>query len=202
MKTYPSRFGKTVIGSGLALLCLQPFNSQVFAQAPTVTYTVSGTAGDYTLDFTVQNNLSTANYPGGYIYAFGVNPENSDSITASPGAFTDANPYNTDTSTPVVGPNIQYDDNWSGGDIPDGQALSGFDVSYGGTTAPTSVEWFSFADVPGGNYPTGGDNLDGSHTTPLFDGTATEASVPDGGSCLAMLAAGVAALGALKRKLS
>jgi hypothetical protein len=188
-------FGKKLFNGGLALLCLHLASQNVLAQAPTVSYTVSGTSGNYTLDFTVQDNFSASQYPGSSIYAFAVAPANADTINGSPAGFSDLGEYNPGA---FGGPNINYFDNWGGGDLPAGDSVSGFDVRYTGATVPTSVEWMAYGVVPGANYASGG-SFTGEVNNPGFDGTAGVTSAPDGGSTILLLSLGLAALGRLRR---
>jgi hypothetical protein len=178
-------FGKTHVGGALGLFCLHLWSASALAQAPTVSYAVTGAPGDYTLDFTVENNFSASQYPGSYIYAFGVALGNADMITGSPPGFVNVGEFNPAASG---GPNINFFDNWSGGDVPAGGSVSGFAVLYTGATAPISVEWLAYGFVPGGNYSSG------ASFTGLGDNPGFVDVVPEPRSTLALLGLGLAVL--------
>jgi hypothetical protein len=164
------------------------------AQAGTVvvTYTVSGSPGDYTLDFSVSNNLLA--WPGQELYFFGVYLSARD-ITGSPTGY-DPN-YHLVWDT-FLAPYYQFNNNWldatyanpiPNSDLFPGDTVSGFDVHITDSVAPTSVPWFAYTfDLNAVhnsslNY-NGGDNSinEGIATyNPGFEGTAspTTASVPE-----------------------
>jgi hypothetical protein len=114
--------------------------------APIVFYNVSGSSGDWTLDFSITNTLGDGNL----IYFFGVKLDARD-ITGSPIDW-DPNAFLTWNNSSYGGSNIDYNNNWLcvGTDIIDGQTLSGFVVHDTSATAPTSIPWFAFAG--GGIY--------------------------------------------------
>jgi hypothetical protein len=144
--------------------------SNVYA-APIVSFNLSGTSGDWTLDFSVTNTLGGSNN----IYFFGVLLPAFD-ITASPSGWSTYDSFNTAS---VGGSNTNYNNLWytdpeSGNRILDGQTLSGFGVHDSSATAPTSVPWFAFAY--GGSY-SGTDHF-WSDTNPGFEGVAGPSTVP------------------------
>jgi len=168
MKILPAvRVGKSLFASCMAVLCLHYFSDNVYAQVPTITYTVTGNPDDWTLDFTVLNSISQ---PQDVVYfQTSVGP-----ITGSPAGFTKN--YFVIGSTPF--------DEWSGGSIAPGQSVSGFEVlDTADATAPVSEGFF--------------DHLaNGS----VQNGTAELVTVPDGGSTVAGLCIGFAALMGIRRK--
>ena len=131
--------------------------------APEVSYTSSGTSGDYTLDFSVTDTLGGSNN----IYFFGVYSTTGRDITGSPPGF-DPNVWSSWNNSGYGGDNTTYNNVWISGQIEPGQTVSGFDVLSTAATVPTSVDWFAYAY--GGVY-TGGDNF-WVPTNPGFQGVA------------------------------
>jgi hypothetical protein len=181
--------GLLVLFSLVALLA-----GNVYA-APIVTYTISGSSGDWTLDFSVTNNLGDNNN----IYFFGVQLPARD-ITASPSGWDpDAWPSFNPSDYISGGPNIDYNNNWytpvEG--VPvirifNGQTLSGFTVHDTSLTAPTSVPWFAFA----GDGTYSGTDYFGTDTNPGFSGDATSVPLP---CTLLLFGPGLAGLAAMRR---
>jgi hypothetical protein len=138
--------------------------------APIVSFSVSGSSGDWTLDFSVTNTLGDANN----IYFFGVQLPARD-ITASPTGW-DPDQWTSWNNSGYGGSSINYNNNWIsfGGEILNGQTLSGFGVHDTSATAPDSVPWFAYA--AGGTY-LGNDHF---HTdgNPGFEGVAGSSRVP------------------------
>jgi hypothetical protein len=128
-----------------------------------VSFTTTGTPGDYELDFTVHNNMLA--WPGQNVYFFGVSLGARD-IAGSPGTF---NPdmWLTWDNTPYGGSSTIYNNVWIGGSITPGTSLSGFKVHITDLVAPTSVPWFMFS-VGSPDY-TGGDNFNNGYN-PGFEG--------------------------------
>ena len=120
------------------------------AQVVSATESVSGSSGDYLLDFTFYNNT---NDPSLYLYFMGVALP--DGEVGAPGAYGDD--YGWDGFNPSTwlgyGPNVSYDSTWIGSPgIYPGQSLGGFDILYTGATAPTSVDWFAYGLDPTYSY--------------------------------------------------
>jgi hypothetical protein len=153
---------------------------------PIVTETVSGTSGNYTLDFTIQNNLGNTND----IYFFGVLIDSGRSITGSPGDYN-PNVWTTWNNAIFGGSNINYNNNWvdlTFSNLPNGSTLGGFEVTTTDAVAPTSVNWFAYAS--GGTY-NGDDNFNTS-TNPGFEGVVTATPAVPEPSTLVM--AGIASV--------
>jgi hypothetical protein len=151
-------------------------DGQAQATPVSVTESVTGSAGNWTLDFTLTNNLSGTND----LYFFGVQTDTVD-IIHSPGAFA------------VWGGGSwgNYNDVWIAPaqdlalELAPGASLSGFEVFSTDATAPTNVPWFSYA-------------FNGDLGNPEFTGTtALTPSVPEPASMallgLGMIGTGVAA---------
>lgn len=143
-----------------------------------VSYAVSGTSGNYTLDFKVSNGMPTGSDQ--VVYFFGVSLANG-TITGSGGAFG--------TTTAFGG----YNDAWTtsvGTGVFRGSSLNGFSVLDTDAVAPTVVDYFAYT---AGNVPYHAD------INPGFFGSATVAGVPDAGATLGMLGLGLGAVAAFKR---
>ena len=188
---------KPFVTGALAALGLSILTCNLRAQ-PLVSYTVSGSSGNYTLDFTV-NNTTPGTY-GWDIYFFGVLVNGS--VLGSPAGYNSMH-YSTIHTTEVTGPaydwpfnNIWIDPTYSL--LPTGVNRSGFTVSDTDVSAPTSVQYFAFGYNDGVPYTGPGNmNLSSPYNTPLFVGYATVA-VPEPASLSMSIAAG--ALLALLRR--
>jgi hypothetical protein len=183
---------------GVALMCAL----NIVQAQPVITYSVSGSSGNYTLDFTVNNQ--TPGTQGQDIYFWGVYDPNG-IVSGSPLAPGDYyqepwSPY-TESGDGSTTP-LTYNDTWFenvtdilGGlhFLPTGTTLSGFDVLDTSVSAPTSVDYFAYGSDNGVDY-TGPDNL-GNAQNPLFEGVAEPAPEPTtlglgGLAALAALAVG------------
>ena len=142
-----------------------------------VSYTVSGSPGNYDLDFSVTNNM--LEWPTQNVYFFGVRLSVSD-ITASPVPFADRhsgwNFFNYGGSA------TELNNTWQAGPtlgaLLPGTTLSGFIVHIPDLVAPAEVSWGAIAVSPGSLHPyTGGGNFI-SQANPGFEGLATPA-VPE-----------------------
>ena len=143
------------VASVLAGLALVGAVAAAQASPIDVSYTVSGSAGNWTYDFSVTNNLGGTND----IYYFGVEMipgGGGRNIAGSPPNWDpDAiNSVNWSTSS-YGGLNITYDNIWINVNYPTsilpGQTLSGFQVGSSAATPLSSVPWFAWSAV--GTYP-------------------------------------------------
>jgi hypothetical protein len=154
--------------AGLALLGTTAIGG---ASPVHVTYLVSGSSGDWDLNFSVTDNLGGTTG----IYFFGVALPATD-IVGSPSGWAYPSFDNPWTNAPYGGSSTVYNNPWCAatcsGDFSDvilpGQTLSGFVVEDTAVVAPSSVQWFAYAH--GGTY-TGGGNF-GGDSYPGFEGTA------------------------------
>ncbi len=157
--------------------------------APIVSYGVSGSAGNWVLDFSVTNTLGGTNY----IYFFGVQLPAPD-ITGTPTGWN-STIWPTWSNSSFGGSSIIYNNNWIDGEILNGNTLSGFNVTVNTTTAPTSVPWFAYGY--GGTY-SGTDHFNNSGN-PGFEGRAGSA-VPLPGALL-LFGPGLVGLAAIRRRV-
>lgn len=153
-----------------------------------VTYTVTGGPGNWTLDFSVTNNIAGA--PNQVFYFFGVALAGS-TVTGSPALIP------ADPGIPVFNPSIlfggsntNYNDIWLGSvdpsDAHPGTTTTGFDVLITSLTAPTSVQWFGFTEdtnfaptyTAGGNFNVTGSQSFNAPVNPGFEGLATPSANP------------------------
>lgn len=153
---------------------------------PVVSYSVSGSAGNWTLDFSVTNNLNPADMD---IYFFGVDLDTGRNIAGSPAGY-DPNIWGMWDNTAFGGSTEIYNNNWiefSFVLLLPGQTLSGFQALYTGAVAPTEVDYFCYGNSPSGGQYNGTDNFN-NQRNPGFEGTAY---VPAPASLAVMGLAGV-----------
>ena len=161
MRNYlPVGFAKCL--TKLAALCafFIATSLSAFAGPIGVSYTVSGSAGDWTLDFSFTNN----SVAGQALYFMGVSLPAQD-FGSIPSGFTPCG-----SGSCVSGTYGGYDNVWLDTTYPaiagiaPGSSLSGFDVIVTAATAPTSVDWFAYTDNPSVGY-IGYTGVAGSTTT-------------------------------------
>ena len=144
---------------------------------------ISGTSGNYTLDFTV-NNTGTLGFD---IYLFTVQADGR--ISGAPAGYNTSS-YNTVHYWDIGGTqNSPYNNLWIDPTytvLPTGTTLSGFTVNVSDVTAPTSIVYSAIGEDNGMVY-TGPDNLNtGNPSNPFFTGSATE-SVPESSSTMVLM---------------
>ena len=177
MKIKPFRTNWFVIIS-FAALGLNIFSISLLAQ-PVVSYTVSGTPGQYTMDFTVNN--TTPGTSGFDIYFFGVLVDGV--ASSSPSGYYSSYYFATHT-VETTGPAYDWPFNNTWIDptytaLPTGSTRSGFDVSDTDQNAPTSVQYFAFGYDAGVPYTgPGNEDMSSPYNSPLFVGYAVVA-VPE-----------------------
>ena len=161
-----------------------------------MTYTVTGTANDWTLDFDVANNLVDSDHT---VYFVGVAVDGG-SVAGSPATF-DPNAVSAPWSSNFVygGSSLTYDAVWYSGDhlIASGTDLDGFLVHSSAVDAPTSVNWFVFTS---GSEYTGSGHF-GTGYNSGWEGVATaQVSVVPEPANVALLLAGLGICGFAARR--
>jgi hypothetical protein len=128
-----------------ALLCLLLSALSVVASASAieVAYTVTGSPGDWNVNFSVTNRMTA--WPAQDIYHFGVRLSGSNFV-GSPGNFS---PYSAFWSNASYGGSaVFYNNTWydfTYGDLTAGNTMSGFVVGIPDIAPPLQVEWFAFS---------------------------------------------------------
>jgi hypothetical protein len=156
-----------------------------------VEYEVTGSAGDWTLDFSVTNNIGLASMN---IYFFGVVLDARDIVGSPPG--WDPNAWTTWDNSPYGGSSLIYNNIWIGGSIPNGGTTDGFEARVTTADYPVGVNWFAFA-VSGDQEEYWGDDAFYKGWNPGFEGRAMP--VPEPATVGAMLL-GLGALIARRRR--
>lgn len=171
--------------------------ASISAAAPQVTYTTTGSSGNWTLDFAVKNTLDVSNLN---IYFFGVNLDNHD-VTGTPGGWS-SNTHPTWTFSSEGGSPTVYNNVWfidpakTTETIQKGQTFDSFKVHDSATLAPTDVQFFAVAYGFGALYQ--GNDYFLSRANPAFEGTAHPGTVPE--PCTLTVLAGMCGLAAIKRR--
>ncbi len=193
------------LASVIAALAL--FGAMASAQASPVdvTYTVSGSSGNWTLDFSVTNNLGGTNG----IYAFGVLVQSPTVSNYPVGWFSGGPGANWSL---YGGSNTNYDATWLTcpvascpanyqiNNVLPGQTLSGFRVVDAEATAPALVSWYAVA--AGGNYSGPGCSFicNAPFDNPGFEGTALAAAPVPVPAALWLFGSALSVMGAMRRK--
>ena len=187
---------KTVAALAAALLI--GVTGSASAAPVDVSYTVTGTAGNWTLDFNFANNLTGSSQ---YLYFLGVNLDPATaSISGLPNGFYTYSGWN---GAYAGGQNVNYALNWlDQGDYTQGpgvgQSLDGFLVHDTATTLPSSIDWFAFGYGFGSAY-TGPGMSGGNIQNPQFQGSASVSTVPEPAN-VALLLAGLGLLGVMAKR--
>jgi hypothetical protein len=137
-KGHLPRFAICLLALGAFFLC---FCGSASASPVGVSYTVSGSAGDWTLNFSVSNNVNS----GQVVYVFGVLLPSQNIVNYPTGWATKHPTWNP--SLAGGGPNLTFNNTWQTGStmIVFGSTLSGFEVQLSILTAPTAVQWYAYA---------------------------------------------------------
>ncbi|MEW6515172.1 MAG: PEP-CTERM sorting domain-containing protein [Pseudomonadota bacterium] len=187
-----------------ALIAMTACLSMASVQAAQVDvqYSVSGSANNWVLDFSVTNNILSSS-SGMDIYFFGVRLPARD-IAGSPSGWN-SNTW-TIWNNSGYGGTDGFNNNWIAGangapeEVQFGETLSGFLVNVMTATAPLSVDWFAYGygDTYTGSFD---DTVYDSLANPGFEGTAGEGTngVPEP-AALALLGLGLAGLAATRRR--
>jgi hypothetical protein len=164
--------------------------SPAYALPIDVTVTTSGSPGDWTLDFSVTNNLSK-----GTAYFFGVQLPGSD-ITGTPAGW-DSTVWPQFNTANAGGANITYNNVWiDAGGISPGFTLSGFEAMDTQEDLPASIPWFVVvenADYTGSDYFNRSTNPGFQSAIELISPTPLPATLP-------LFAVGLGLVGYLARR--
>ncbi len=179
----------------LSLLAFALLASTALAQrAPTVTYTATGSAGNWDLKFTLINNF----LPGeGDFYFFGVYLDSGRDIAATPSGW-DCNRFRQWDNTGYGGSSQPYNNVWINlysrpNDVHVSESMSTWEAVSHSTTAPTELKFFAFA--AGGVY--GGTDYFDNYWNPGFEGKGHLVTTPEPGA-FAVLGLGV--FGLIRRR--
>jgi hypothetical protein len=164
--------------------------------APTVTYTVSGSSGDWFLNFSVNNQFAPPSNQ--VLYFFGAMLSTGRDIVGSP---VNWNPdsWQSWNNVSYGGSSTTYNNVWIANGVLNGigagASLNGFVAHSTAVEAPTSVQWFAFT---AGTDPYTGSDSFRNGTNPGFEGVATlpVTATPEPAS-LALMATGFAGIGGI-----
>lgn len=165
-----------------------------------VSYVAAGEHGDWTLNFSVTNNLEPATMA---VYFFGVQLAPSDTVSSpAPFIFYVSSWDNTFYGGSAIVYNNTWLDNSFGviGGILPGQTQNGFRVHVTDFDVPTSVNWFAYGYGQGDLY--NGSGHFNSNWNPGFEGIARPSAVIPEPESWALLGSGMLALALLRRRSS
>lgn len=97
-----------------------------------VSYTISGSSGNWIYDFTVTNNIPNTNPGYDFVYYFGAGVQ--------PSGFFDSAPAGWSPCC-LIGNNVVFNNLSTPTNLAPGQTLSGFDFLNTSVTAQTSLGW-------------------------------------------------------------
>jgi hypothetical protein len=144
---------------------------QAFA-APIISEVTTGTSGDYTLNFSVTNDLNGINS----IYFFGVLMDSGNTIVGSPPGLDTH--YALWNNAQYGGSSLEYNLNWIDNvtfPIPFGTTQDGFLVHSTDATLPAQVNWFAYGED--GVYT--GNDFFNIPSNPGFEGLVSLQAVPE-----------------------
>jgi len=164
--------------------------SQASYSVPLVTYTTTGTSGNYTLDFTLTNTIDPSYDKNLYFWEVNLAP-NSIGSPNGWGQWNNGLSWNTASGT-------TYQSVWSGAYLSPGASISGFTVN--AFAIPLDIKFYAYAY--GSSIYALSDSFNSPSTNPGFEGTATLAgssSDPEP-AALMLLGIGLAGLGFTRRR--
>jgi hypothetical protein len=169
-----------------AVMALSATCSVALADPVDVVYTVSGTRGNWTLDFMIANHMDGSTEE---IYFFGVALDSA-TVSGSPDFFTGTDQLWSNLffgGSDTVYNHTWFDDTYfeDTGINVDG-AAAGFLLTSTAASVPTSLPWFAYGIGQGTDYM-GTGNFNGSHN-PGFEGIAPAIAMPEPESVLLTLA--------------
>jgi hypothetical protein len=113
-----------------------------------VSYTISGSSGNWIYDFTVTNNIPNTNPGYDFVYYFGVGVSPSGFFGSAPAGWS---------SCCFIGNNVVFNNLSTPTNLAPGQTLSGFDFLDTSVTAQTSLGWVAGVGTSGfSSYPLSG----------------------------------------------
>lgn len=171
----------------IAALSISGMLASVAHAAPVeLSWVSTGQAGDWTVEFTVHNNLQ----PGAAdmsIYGFGVYTAARDIVGSPTGWDPDYSLVRTDPYA-----FYPYNNNWlhatDSGVIP-GTSVSGFQIRVTTQDSPTTFSWYAYAASPTDGLYTGTGQTFGGSKNPAFQITTVQAAVPEPGTFAMLLSA-------------
>lgn len=137
------------------------------AQPVLVDYTMSGSAGNWLLNFTLFNNMVSTPDMGVYIFGVQVGPV---AATNTPAGWSVLGGGLT-VPTGTVYNKVWMDFSFAGVSV--GQSRSGFSVQVSDVAAPSAISWFAYSYSPLGNEYTGTESFNGPSFNPGFESSST-----------------------------
>lgn len=152
--------------AAVLLVLLVPTVAKADVMFPEVTYTATGSPGDFTLDFSLTNHADGTNN----LYFFGVLLDGA-TVSGVPAGWSELGPFDVPD---LAGNFATYNLTWISTDphatfIPPGGTLGGFRVHLTSQAVPEAILWFAFA--LGGTYD--GTDFIGDPRNPGFPGVVT-----------------------------